>query len=100
MDWLLFVRSSGSWPQFIRGIRRRECRLPMLEGHAKRSAFRSRNRGTRWFLDQLPVAQIHQPQFISIEASCDYALRKQRPMIRAYNAIIAAVVKTITYSIF
>ncbi|PYK86829.1 MAG: hypothetical protein DMF14_00290 [Verrucomicrobia bacterium] len=77
-----------------------QCRLPMLEGHAKRSAFRSRNRGTRWFLDQLPVAQIHQPQFISIEASCDYALRKQRPMIRAYNAIIAAVVKTITYSIF
>jgi len=83
--------------------------LPMLDG--AQSDWHSRcvresahvittNRGTRQFFDQLPVAQIHQPQFISIEASCDYALRKQRPMIRAYNAIIAAVVKTITYSIF
>jgi hypothetical protein len=41
----------------------------------------------------------HIDRGLVVEASCDYALRKQRPMIRAYNAIIAAVVNTITYSI-
>jgi len=35
MDWLLFVRSSGSWPQFIRGIRRRAVPAANARGARK-----------------------------------------------------------------
>jgi len=46
-----------------------------------------------------PTSRNHIDHGLVVEALCDYASRKQRPMIRAYNAIIAAVVNTITYSI-
>jgi hypothetical protein len=60
------------------------------------------NRRARQFLDQLLVAQLHQPQSYRSRLGCRkfrYASCRQRPMIRAYNAIIAAALNTIKYSI-
>jgi hypothetical protein len=80
------------------------CRLPMLDGAQGDRYSRGIREGAR-NCDKsrsASVAKLHPRQAYRSQSGYrkrHWALRRQRPMIRVYSAIIAAVINTITYSI-